>query len=63
MTDIGEAISAALILVVGAGVLAIMAGADTSLVTNLMSSGITLIVYVGVFVIFALILLNIVQQI
>ncbi|TKX56306.1 hypothetical protein EXE44_15520 [Halorubrum sp. SS7] len=63
MTDIGEAISAALILVVGAGVLAIMAGADTSLVTNLMSSGITLIVYVGVFGIFALILLNIVKQI
>jgi len=63
MTDIGEAISAALILVVGAGVLAIMAGADTSLVTNLMSSGITLIVYVGVFGILALILVNIVQQI
>jgi hypothetical protein len=63
MTDIGEVISAALILVVGAGVLAIMAGSDTSLVTNLMSSGITLIVYVGVFGIFALILLNIVQQI
>ncbi|MFC5133882.1 MULTISPECIES: hypothetical protein [Haloferacaceae] len=63
MTDIGEAISAALILVVGAGVLAIMAGADTSLVTNLMSSGITLIVYVAIFGIFALILLNFVQEI
>lgn len=63
MTDIGEAISAALIFVVGAGVLAIMAGADASLVTNLMSSGITLIVYVAIFGFFALVLIKMVQEI
>jgi hypothetical protein len=60
MSDIGELISAALILVVGAGVIAIMAGANASVVTDLMTSGVKLIVYVAIIAIFALILLNLV---
>lgn len=58
MSDIGEVISAALVLVVGAGVVAIMAGANASVVTDLMTSGVRLIVFVAIFAIFALIFLN-----
>jgi hypothetical protein len=58
MSDIGEVISAALVLVVGAGVVAIMLGANASVVTDLMTSGVRLIVFVAIFAIFALIFLN-----
>lgn len=62
MTDIGELLSAALILVVGAGVIAILAGANAAVVSDLITSGVTLIVYVGVVAILALVFLNIVRS-
>lgn len=62
MSDIGDAISAVLILIVGGGVIAIMAGADASIVSGLMTSGVTLVVYVAVFAFLALTLISIVNE-
>ncbi|WP_436348970.1 hypothetical protein [Natronorubrum sp. FCH18a] len=63
MSDIGEVLTAAMVLVVGGGVIAVMAGANATVVSDLMASGITLIVYVAVIAIFALVLINLVKDI
>lgn len=59
--QIGEILSAALILVVGIGVISIMGGADPSLVGDLMRRGIVLIVYVAVAAIIFIVILQLVQ--
>lgn len=59
--QIGEALTAALLLVVGIGVISIMGGADPSLVSDLMRRGIVLIVYVAVAVIIAVVVLQLVR--